>query len=61
MPDLYRAGDRVIAEVCTKWTLCGAPYEVAKDQEPGQPVFLKVGPILEIPVDPSGVRHDYDR
>lgn len=60
MTPLYQAGDRVVAEVCTKWFLCGATYEVARDQEPGGQVFLKAGPILELPVDPSSVRESYE-
>lgn len=57
---LYHAGDRVIPQLCTKWFLCGATYEVARDQEPGGPVFLKAGPILELPVDPSVLRETYE-
>lgn len=58
--DLYRAGDRVTPIACTKWFLWGATYEVARDQEPGGQVFLKAGPILELPVDPSILGESYE-
>jgi len=53
MTPTYRKGDRVTALACTRLITCGLTYEVAEDQQPGEPVRLHLTPLVDIAVDPA--------